>query len=51
MPPQAAWERWKEKHCQHCWAMHLGEGGCTRERTCAFLHAEVAGASEPEKYG
>jgi tRNA-dihydrouridine synthase 1 len=51
MPPQAAWERWKERHAQHCYALHVGEGGCTRERTCAFLHADIAGASEPAKYG
>lgn len=45
MPPDAAWQRWKTNHGQHCWAMHMG-GGCTRERTCAFLHADVAVAHE-----
>ena len=41
MDPAAAWERWKAKHGQHCWALHM-ESGCQRERTCAFLHVEVA---------
>ena len=48
MAPAAAWERWTSRHGQHCWAMHMGESGCTRERTCAFLHVDVASAaSEP----
>jgi len=51
MPPAAAWERWKERHAQHCWAFHLDDGGCSRARTCAFLHADVAGASEPAWHG
>lgn len=41
MPKEAAFAQWKSKHGQHCWAFHL-EGGCARERTCAFLHADAA---------
>jgi len=41
MAPAAAWETWKSAHGQHCWAMHMEVGGCTRERTCAFLHADA----------
>lgn len=41
MDGKAAWEQWKAKHGQHCWALHM-ESGCQRERTCAFLHVEVA---------
>ena len=51
MEPAAAWEKWKHNHGQHCWALHLGEGGCQRSRTCAFIHADIAGASEPGWHG
>ena len=41
MEPAAAWEAWKARHGQHCWAMHMTPAGCARERTCAFLHADL----------
>ena len=51
MQPAAAWEQWKARHGQHCWALHMQDGGCPRARTCAFLHADVAGAREPAWHG
>ena len=30
---------WKKNHSQHCLSYHLEEGGCKRDRACAFLHA------------
>ncbi|MDC0525796.1 hypothetical protein OAO87_02260 [bacterium] len=51
MPIGAAWELWKSRHGQHCWALHMEDSGCTRARTCAFLHAEVATVSEPTWHG
>ena len=55
MAPDAAFAEWKRRHGQHCWALHM-EGECTRERTCAFLHADVsadakAKADEPQWHG
>ena len=41
MDKPAAWAVWQSKHKQHCWALHMEEGGCQRERTCAFLHADI----------
>ena len=29
---------WKKNHSQHCMAHHLEEGGCKRDRSCAFMH-------------
>ncbi len=29
---------WKKNHSQHCMAHHLEEGGCKRDRSCAFIH-------------
>jgi tRNA-dihydrouridine synthase 1 len=29
---------WKKDHSQHCMAYHLEDGGCKRDRACAFLH-------------
>ncbi len=34
---------WKNDHSQHCLAFHLDPGGCKRDRTCAFLHADAKG--------
>ena len=51
MPKDAAWAQWKAKHGQHCFAMHMEAAGCTRERTCAFLHADVVKNAEPEWHG
>lgn len=50
LPKDAAWAQWKARHGQHCWALHM-DGGCTRERTCAFLHADVAKNTDPEWHG
>lgn len=50
LPKDAAWAQWKTRHGQHCWAQHM-DGGCTRERTCAFLHADVAKNADPEWHG
>jgi hypothetical protein len=36
---------WKQDHPQHCMAFHLDEGGCNRERACAFLHTDAKGAN------
>lgn len=41
MDPAAAWSQWTSLHGQHCWAMHMDPGGCTRERMCAFLHVDL----------
>ncbi|KAL7541722.1 hypothetical protein ACHAXR_011148 [Thalassiosira sp. AJA248-18] len=32
---------WKKDHSQHCMAYHLEDGGCKRDRACAFLHVEA----------
>lgn len=32
---------WKKHHSQHCMSHHLEDGGCKRDRACAFLHAEA----------
>mmetsp|Transcript_13173 Transcript_13173/g.28503 ORF Transcript_13173/g.28503 Transcript_13173/m.28503 type:complete len:661 (-) Transcript_13173:106-2088(-) len=32
---------WKKDHSQHCMPYHLDDGGCKRDRTCAFLHVEA----------
>jgi hypothetical protein len=42
MGKDMAFSEWKQRHGQHCWAHHTEPGGCTRERTCAFLHADAA---------
>lgn len=41
MPKEEAFETWKKKHSQHCFAYHLDPNKCVRERTCAFLHADA----------
>ena len=40
MPKEKAFEVWKLKYPQHCYALHLQEGGCTRDRACSFLHSD-----------
>jgi len=35
---------WKKDHSQHCMAYHLEEGGCKRDRACAFLHVPAKDA-------
>ena len=37
---------WKKNHSQHCMSYHLEEGGCKRDRACAFLHSEAKDASK-----
>lgn len=48
---------WRPQFPQHCFAHHLGprpdgadagsgSGGCTRDRTCAFLHCDATGAGD-----
>ena len=32
---------WKKSHSQHCMSYHLDDGGCKRDRACAFLHSEA----------
>jgi tRNA-dihydrouridine synthase len=32
---------WKTNHSQHCMSYHLDEGGCKRDRACAFLHSDA----------
>lgn len=34
---------WKKDHSQHCLSYHLEEGGCKRDRACAFLHTAAKG--------
>jgi hypothetical protein len=35
-----AFDLWKANYAQHCFAFHFNPEGCSRERTCAFLHAD-----------
>lgn len=37
---------WKNDHSQHCMAYHFDDGGCKRDRSCAFLHVEARGGNE-----
>eukprot|EP01038_Epipyxis_sp_PR26KG_P005647 gene5647-7798_t len=36
-----AFNFWKSNYSQHCYSYHFEEGGCKRDRTCAFLHADT----------
>jgi thiamine kinase-like enzyme len=36
---------WKQDNSQHCMAFHLEEGGCKRDKACAFLHMDAKGAN------
>jgi len=47
---EEAFEVWKKDHSQHCYAHHFEDGGCKRDRTCAFLHADVT-IAEAVMYG
>ena len=51
MGHDAAFGVWKKRHGQHCWALHMEPAGCTRERTCAFLHVDVAASEDPAWHG
>jgi tRNA-dihydrouridine synthase 1 len=37
-PKEERFSVWKKNHSQHCMAHHLEEGGCKRDRSCAFIH-------------
>ena len=50
MKKEEAFEIWKRDHSQHCYSFHFDEGGCKRDRTCAFLHADVT-VAEAVLYG
>ena len=41
MPKQEAFEIWKKKYSQHCFAFHFEPEKCPRDRKCAFLHADA----------
>jgi hypothetical protein len=41
LPKEEAFEIWKKKYSQHCFAFHFDPAKCARERTCAFLHADA----------
>jgi len=41
LPKDERLEIWKKNHSQHCLSYHLEEGGCKRDRSCAFLHSEA----------
>ena len=46
MPRDEQMSLWKaNEHSQHCMSFHLDEGGCKRDRKCAFLHADAMGAN------
>lgn len=47
---EEGFQAWKMCHSQHCYAFHFEEGGCPRERSCAFLHADPS-YSEAVAYG
>jgi hypothetical protein len=42
MPPDESFKIWKEKFSQHCYPYHFGKEKerCSRDRACAFLHAD-----------
>jgi tRNA-dihydrouridine synthase 1 len=40
---------WNDNHSQHCLSYHLDEGGCKRDRKCAFLHSDIGGFVEKEE--
>lgn len=42
LPKEKAFELWKKNHSQHCYSYHFDAGGCPRDRTCAFLHADAS---------
>lgn len=44
LPRDEVMTLWKKSHSQHCLSFHLDPNGCTRGRTCAFLHVDVLGA-------
>jgi hypothetical protein len=41
MSKENAFDEWKKKFSQHCFAFHFERDKCPRERTCAFLHADA----------
>lgn len=37
---------WKKDHSQHCMSFHFDDGGCKRDRACAFLHVDAKSGDE-----
>lgn len=33
---------WRAQFGQHCFGFHCAEGGCARDRACAFLHTDIS---------
>jgi hypothetical protein len=50
LPKESAFELWRQRHSQQCYAFHLEPGGCPRDRKCSFLHSD-ASMSESLSYG
>jgi tRNA-dihydrouridine synthase 1 len=50
LPKEEAFAIWKERFSQHCYAFHFAADSCTRDRKCAFLHADPR-VSEAEVFG
>ncbi len=52
MSKEMAFEEWKKRHSQHCYDFHFNPEKCSRDRTCAFLHADPAFVSgDAELFG
>ncbi len=50
MSPEEQMTAWKASdHSQHCMAYHLENGGCKRDRACAFLHVDAIGKNTFEE--
>lgn len=41
LPDELKMGWWRSKFSQHCYAYHNQEGGCPRDRGCAFHHTEI----------
>jgi hypothetical protein len=50
MDKKEAFAEWKKRFSQHCYSFHFDPQGCTRDRKCAFLHADPR-VSEGEIFG
>ena len=42
---RAQMDYWRKQWPQHCFAHHIQDGGCPRERKCAFLHSDATGST------
>jgi len=49
LPREQQLDIWSQHHSQHCMNYHLGEGGCKRDRKCAFMHADIGGFVEKDE--